>query len=423
MGLEDRMKAKMNSIIHQQSDSSLTASELRRKYDEPADGPPSPRLKATSTTYSRTIQMSLVASTRCWACATALHDPGASFFACGACGAFNGEEPRQPHQPFDSTPWRLVCRRAAQRGRLAAATTALVLKVAIAQLLFVLLPRLMGSASSWSATALAHLVAILYIAINVSFNLAATLASGPGYVTDEHTPLGASGSGRESFGGDAEGGGGTELSRLKAATDDDMPLRGWRQSAETGLSVPPRAHYCRTCRKDVLRMDHHCALLNTCIGHRNHHYYLRLLASVSAAGVYMAVGASCMLRAAGGDMVAPAGGNTTGSAGAAADASASALVLTFGVGVALVVAAGPLLVWQLRNLLRGLTHIESLKAPPPLDYDLGWRENVRVAFSPPQAGAGAGLLWWRLVLQALPLPSPPGGDGLRWTARPPPRRV
>ena len=71
-------------------------------------------------------------------------------------------------------------------------------------------------------------------------------------------------------------------SRIKSALSDceaiDQPLLGWRRCADTGAAMPPRAEYCRRCKQVTLRMDHHCAFVNTCVGHGNHHYFLRLLA-------------------------------------------------------------------------------------------------------------------------------------------------
>ena len=75
----------------------------------------------------------------------------------------------------------------------------------------------------------------------------------------------------------------------------------------TGLSLPPRAHYCRTCQRIVMRMDHHCAFLNTCIGHANHVYFLRFLLFLAASTLYVFCGAAYALGAV--HWNAPATGN------------------------------------------------------------------------------------------------------------------
>lgn len=33
---------------------------------------------------------------------------------------------------------------------------------------------------------------------------------------------------------------------------------------------PERSHHCKECRKCILKMDHHCGILNTCVGHKNY---------------------------------------------------------------------------------------------------------------------------------------------------------
>lgn len=40
---------------------------------------------------------------------------------------------------------------------------------------------------------------------------------------------------------------------------------------------PPRAHHCRTCKRCVMKMDHHCPWINTCCGHKNHSNFLLFL--------------------------------------------------------------------------------------------------------------------------------------------------
>ena len=36
---------------------------------------------------------------------------------------------------------------------------------------------------------------------------------------------------------------------------------------------PPRCHHCKTCKKCVLRMDHHSSWVNNCIGKHNYKYF------------------------------------------------------------------------------------------------------------------------------------------------------
>jgi len=40
---------------------------------------------------------------------------------------------------------------------------------------------------------------------------------------------------------------------------------------------PKRAHHCKTCRKCVYRMDHHCNWINNCIGIKNQKYFIIFL--------------------------------------------------------------------------------------------------------------------------------------------------
>ncbi|CAK9300294.1 unnamed protein product [Gordionus sp. m RMFG-2023] len=42
---------------------------------------------------------------------------------------------------------------------------------------------------------------------------------------------------------------------------------------------PPRAHHCRRCQRCVMKMDHHCPWINTCVGHFNQKYFIYFLIS------------------------------------------------------------------------------------------------------------------------------------------------
>lgn len=45
---------------------------------------------------------------------------------------------------------------------------------------------------------------------------------------------------------------------------------------------PPRSHHCRRCQRCVLRMDHHCVWLNTCVGHCNYKVFILFISSTTA---------------------------------------------------------------------------------------------------------------------------------------------
>eukprot|EP00405_Crypthecodinium_cohnii_P016845 CAMPEP_0206456564 /NCGR_PEP_ID=MMETSP0324_2-20121206/22447_1 /ASSEMBLY_ACC=CAM_ASM_000836 /TAXON_ID=2866 /ORGANISM="Crypthecodinium cohnii, Strain Seligo" /LENGTH=319 /DNA_ID=CAMNT_0053927531 /DNA_START=215 /DNA_END=1170 /DNA_ORIENTATION=+ len=58
---------------------------------------------------------------------------------------------------------------------------------------------------------------------------------------------------------------------LEAAVEGDTPKP--RKCLKCGLSKPQRTHHCSVCRKCVLKMDHHCPWVNTCVGYKNYRYF------------------------------------------------------------------------------------------------------------------------------------------------------
>ncbi|CAN6663768.1 palmitoyltransferase Pfa3p [Trichomonascus vanleenenianus] len=44
---------------------------------------------------------------------------------------------------------------------------------------------------------------------------------------------------------------------------------------------PDRTHHCKSCKMCILRMDHHCPWFSTCIGFRNHKFFIMFLYYVS----------------------------------------------------------------------------------------------------------------------------------------------
>lgn len=63
-------------------------------------------------------------------------------------------------------------------------------------------------------------------------------------------------------------------------------ITGMQKCRKCELSKPLRAHHCGICGKCVLKMDHHCPWINTCVGLKNHRYFVLFL-------TYTWVGSSC----------------------------------------------------------------------------------------------------------------------------------
>lgn len=478
MGLEDRRRATMQRLLHEAQDDRLTASELRHKYSEPE--PASPRLRPTLSRPGMRMGSPRPSANamRCWACSTALRDPGAAFFACGACGALNGSEPHHLHA-LDGCCLRGACRRLTQHGRTTAMLTSMAIGTVIVGGFRCLLPYLCDAASAWTSASLLHTLLACWLAAGTVVNFAAVRLAGPGFVVEECCPLRRGGGEMPCDG--LEDGHLSELSRL-IAERGDMPLRGWRKCGEMGLSMPPRSSFCQHCARIVRRKEHHCAFVNCCIGHANHHYYLRLLAFVVVSCLYVCVAAMYVLYVHGGvalhsseqlqhevgaamvgiyallgvhppsDVAIGNIGNPgPGPTGAGAPAGAvqaatptlaassprlsvviggflrlqlallasltreGAMILSvWAISLTGLAITAPLLIMHVRNLRRGLTYAESCHKPPPTDFDLGAAANCRAVF-------GRGLC--ACLLHALPLPRQPVGDGISFACRPLPRRV
>lgn len=68
-----------------------------------------------------------------------------------------------------------------------------------------------------------------------------------------------------------------------------LPSTSFPACQKCGLPKPPRAHHCSVCRACVLKMDHHCPWVNTCIGHRNHRYFVLFLVYLAAGMCFYAL--------------------------------------------------------------------------------------------------------------------------------------
>ena len=50
-----------------------------------------------------------------------------------------------------------------------------------------------------------------------------------------------------------------------------------RFCGKCSIVKPQRTHHCRQCGRCVLKMDHHCNWLDTCIGFRNYKFFLNFI--------------------------------------------------------------------------------------------------------------------------------------------------
>mmetsp|Transcript_20469 Transcript_20469/g.23194 ORF Transcript_20469/g.23194 Transcript_20469/m.23194 type:complete len:341 (-) Transcript_20469:176-1198(-) len=60
-----------------------------------------------------------------------------------------------------------------------------------------------------------------------------------------------------------------------------------RRCPHCKILKPDRAHHCRKCSRCTLRMDHHCHILDVCIGYYNHKYFLNMLFYASVTSLFI----------------------------------------------------------------------------------------------------------------------------------------
>ena len=180
---------------------------------------------------------------------------------------------------------------------------------------------------------------------------------------------------------------------------------------------PPRAHHCRSCRACVLRMDHHCLWLDTCVGHHNHKAFFCFLGWTSVA---LCDATYILGRTLGMATLVRRSETRPGSLDVVMYLHAgqmSSVVTALVLGVGLAVGVGFLCLWHTHLLGANRTTIEmhegvrvtrrdgtrKTKADYENPYDLGgWLANAKEVLGPnpltwmiPTASHGDGIHWGR----------------------------
>ena len=334
----------------------------------------------------------------CWMCSA----PASGQTHCERCGAQMREEKRPPGL-LDECVLRGPCKLMGRYGRTTNAFTVCILTFCLHQAWWLLRPAtlpLIGGTFSLASFVL-HVVGVT-CTFGVPFNFVATMYSSPGFVTIYDStavwkPL---------------------LHRVRAEPMGELeaeplhqPLYAWRRDADTGLCLPPRSGYCRRCKQVVKKMDHHCAFVNTCIGHGNHHYFIRLLIMGLVSTLLESF--FCvfvLLRTADGYDAAPFASLWRRVVTPEPWSPETRALLTLWlVATGVTYGLASLLLMQLANLFRGVTQLEAQKMRKPTDrvYNLGSaRANLGAIF-----GARS------LLEHLLPLPCNPVGDGYNFPVR------
>lgn len=117
---------------------------------------------------------------------------------------------------------------------------------------------------------LAHFLLVMAV-----FSHLRAMLSDPGFV-----PLSTS---KIDFSSDLEKG---DPNQKKKSKKEAPAINEWTVCTKCEVYRPPRSHHCRTCRRCVRRMDHHCPWINNCVGELNFKYFFLFLVYTGLLCVY-----------------------------------------------------------------------------------------------------------------------------------------
>ncbi|KAL3478679.1 Palmitoyltransferase pfa3 [Aspergillus californicus] len=119
--------------------------------------------------------------------------------------------------------------------------------------------------SAWLGLPSSTLGVVLYLCLNFSYTTAV--------FTDPGSPLGSKGRGNSRHNYSA-----LPITEMPEYTSYTVNSTGGsRFCKKCQCPKPDRAHHCSTCKRCVLKMDHHCPWLATCVGLHNYKAFLLFL--------------------------------------------------------------------------------------------------------------------------------------------------
>jgi len=221
---------------------------------------------------------------------------------------------------------------------------------------------------TFSLGALIHYLLVAWIAPNIVFNYIMSLSVAPGSPV-EGLMKEQSGHGED---------------------DTDVTVGGWSRYCKVCCKAkPPRAHHCHMCGVCILKMDHHCPWINSCVGHHNQRYFLLFLFYLWVGTLYV----STVLFLCNIGLI----GSVRGIF------ATPSLMFTFVLCVAIFVAMSVFVGWNAHLCLTNQTTVEwhgnrmkakEAKANGEIywnEYNLGRRRNLQQIFGPFRQ-------WWQILI-------------------------